>query len=193
MCYHLITRGNNRSTVFRSASDYRQFIRVLGEAHERVPLDVFAMCLMPNHFHVVARPAEGKDLGRWMHWVLTTYVRRRRHAGKESGHLWQGRYKAFPVEQDGHLLTVLRYVERNALRADLVARAQDWPWGSLRWRKVADHPVHLAQPPVPLPGNWSKYVNSPQTPVEIEALRKCVHMQRPYGSPDWIERFFPDR
>jgi putative transposase len=77
------------------------------------------------------------DLGRWMQWLLTTHVHGYRAAHHSSGHVWQGRFKAFAIEEDHHLLTVLRYVERNPLRAGLVERAEDWPWSSLRaWRQL---------------------------------------------------------
>jgi len=83
---------------------------------------VLAYCLMPNHFHLALWPQADGDLSRWMQWVLTAHVRRyHRHYGS-SGHVWQGRFKAFPIQADGHLLTVLRYIERNPVRAGLGGR-----------------------------------------------------------------------
>ena len=91
---------------------------------------LLAWCLMPNHFHLVLWPHGDGDLSRWMQWLLTSHVRRYHRHYHGSGHVWQGRFKAFPIEEDEHLWTVLRYVERNALRANLVRRAEDWPWSS---------------------------------------------------------------
>ncbi len=188
MCYHLMNRGNNRQVVFHSDAEYWRFIGLLSEVQSRVPLELLAVCLMPNHFHVVCRPPEGRDLGRWVHWLLTTHVRRLRLGREEVGHLWQGRYKAFPIQHDDHLLTVLRYVERNAARANLVARAEDWPWGSLNWRVVPAFPVVLSPPPIPLPHKWVEFVNTPQSPAELQAVRQCVNRQRPFGNANWVEK-----
>jgi putative transposase len=182
-----MNRGNNRAVVFHSDAEYWQFIGLLAEAQCRIPLDILAACLMPNHFHVVCRPHEGGDMGRWVHWLLTTHVRRARLGREGVGHLWQGRYKAFPIQNDDHLLTVLRYVERNAVRSGLVARAEQWPWGSLSWRAIPAFPVGLAPSPVPMPSNWVEFVNAPLTATELEAVRQCSNRQRPYGSASWVE------
>src|SRR5438132_3493503 len=87
-----------------------------------------------------------------------------------TGHLYQGRFKAFPIEADEHLYTVLRYVERNALRAHLVRRAENWRWGSLGRRQRGDAQVPLQAWPVAVPGNWVELVNAPQTEGELEAV-----------------------
>jgi hypothetical protein len=90
------------------------------------------LCPMPNHFHLALWPRGDSDLSRFMQWLLTAHVRPDHRHYQSSGHVWQGRFKAFPIQQDEHLLTVLRYIERNPLRASLVARADDWWWSSLR-------------------------------------------------------------
>jgi putative transposase len=100
---------------------------------------------MPNHFHLVLWPEHHGDLSRWMHRVQNAHVRRYHAHYHSSGHVWQGRFKAFPVQDDDHLYTVLRYVERNPLRANQVRRAEDWPWFSLSTR--SDPPaVPVANP-----------------------------------------------
>jgi putative transposase len=187
-CYHVINRGNNRSTIFCSPGDYAAFVRLLTAARERIPLDILAACLMPNHFHLVVMPTHRTDISRWMHWLLTTHTHRFHRCHDTCGRVWQGRFKAFPIEKDHHLLTVMRYVERNALRAGLVARAQDWPWSSLAWRNGTRRPMGLlAEPPVGLPKHWTEFVNEPQTPEEMESLRNCVNRQRPFGDDRWVE------
>lgn len=124
-------------------------------------------CLMPNHFHLVLWPHEDGDLGRFMQWLLTSHVRRYHRHHHSSGHVWQGRFKAFPIQQDEHYLAVLRYVERNPLRAKLVKRAENWFWSSLHER-LTGQPSELLHPgPVPLPRNWKDLVNRPQTEVEL--------------------------
>ena len=185
--YHLINRGNNRSAVFVEPADFARFLRLIEESQRRLPLRLLAVCVMPNHFHVVAAQVGAGDISRWMQWLLTTHAYRHHQRHGTSGRIWQGRFKAFPIEQDGHLLTVMRYVERNALRAGLSGTAEGWPWGSLAWRIGRSRGPRLTAPPCPLPGDWVSRVNDAQTLDELNALRACVNRQRPYGSEQWVD------
>jgi putative transposase len=184
--YHLINRGNDRSLVFHDWTDYRVFLNLIDEAQDRVPLRLLAYCLMPNHFHLVASPGSTGDISRWMHWLLTTHTHRHHLRHGTSGCVWQGRFKSFPVKNDSHLLVVMRYVERNALRAGLVSRAEHWPWGSLAWRLTGLCDGRLADPPITLPADWFERVNEAHTPSELEELRNCVRRQCPFGDEQWI-------
>jgi putative transposase len=187
MCYHVLNRGNNRAEVFHSAADYARFVALLSEAQTKTRMEVFAVCLMPNHFHLAVRPRADEDLGVWMQWLLTSHVRRYHQQYRTSGRVWQGRYKAFPVQDDEHLLTVMRYVERNALSANLTDRAERWLWGSLHWRDKPAATFELSTSPVRLPAEWVEYVNAPMNVSELERLRSCVHRQRPFGQIGWVE------
>ena len=187
-CYHVINRGNRKARIFHQAEDYAQFLAALHLAQQRVEVPILAACLMPNHFHLVVRPAADDDFGAWSRWLFTTHVRWHHAKYQTSGHIWQGRYKAFLIQEDHHLLTVMRYVERNALRANLVARAEDWEWGSLAWRSARSPPAMITSSPVPLPSYWRHLVNEPQSTAELEAIRTCVNRQRPFGEPEWVER-----
>ncbi len=129
-CYHVINRGNGRANVFHKEDDFAAFLRIMSMACERTPMRLLAWCLMTNHFHLVLWPFRDGDLPAWMQWVTTCHVRRYHRHYKGSGHVWQGRYKCFPAQSDQHLLTVLRYVERNPVRAGMVARAQEWRFSS---------------------------------------------------------------
>jgi putative transposase len=106
VCYHVINRGNARMEVFAKDADFRAFLDLMAEANERLVLPVLGLCLMPNHFHLVLWPSGDGDLSRWMHWLMTSHVARyRRHRHDRGiGHVWQGRFKAFPIQSDGHLL-----------------------------------------------------------------------------------------
>jgi putative transposase len=144
---------------------------------------------MPNHFHLVVLPEQDGALSRWMHWVQNTHVRRYHQHHHSSGHVWQGRFRAFPIEQDDHLLTVLRYVERNPLRAKLVTRAEQWAWSSAQyWQEEASRPGWLSAGPVPRPTDWLARVNQPLTVQELEKLRSCLKRGTPYGGATWVER-----
>ena len=187
-CYHIINRGNRKARIFHEAEDYSQFLAAVHLAQERIAVPILAACLMPNHFHLVVRPVTDDGFGLWSRWLFTTHVRWHHAKYQSSGHLWQGRYKAFLIQEDHHLLTVMRYVERNALRANLVERAEDWRWGSLAWRATPSPAATLTPSPVPLPSYWRQWVNEPQSTAELDAIRTCVNRQRPFGEKSWVER-----
>lgn len=152
LIYHALNRGNRRAEVFHKPKDYDAFLEAIIEARRHLAVDLFGDCLMPNHFHLVLRPHKDGDLGRWMRRLLTTHAKRYHLHYGTSGHVWQGRYKAFPVQDDGHLFAVLRYVERNPLRAELVARAEDWQWSSLKGRLAGAPDLWLTEPSPPALG-----------------------------------------
>jgi len=189
-CYHVLNRGNGRSEVFHKDDDYAAFLRLLCLANERVPMRLLAYCLMPNHFHLVVWTLEDGDLGRWMQWLLTSHVRRYHRHYHSSGHVWQGRFKAFPIEEDEHLLTVMRYVERNPVRAKAipVRKAPRWPWSS-----IGNTPQDVERPtldpgPVPRGDDWLRWVNEPQTEAELKALQESISRGRPFGSKSWQDQ-----
>ena len=190
ICYHVINRGNACAEVFHTSEDYEAFVRLLTDSLDRLPMRVLSYCLMPNHFHMVAWPREDGDLSCWMQWVMTAHVRRYHRHYRGSGHVWQGRFKAFPIQQDAHLWTVLRYVERNPLRAGLVARAEAWPWSSLWWRGKGkeDRPPFLHDGPVDRPRGWVGEVNRPMTDDELAAVRQSVNRGTPWGGQTWRRR-----
>lgn len=128
-CYHLVNRGNNQAPIFHEWADYAAFLSLVSKTQECIEVPILAACLMPNHLHLVVRPVEKDDVARWTQRLFTTHVRHHHRKYLTSGRLWQGRFKAFVIQQDEHLVTVIRYVERNALRAGLVTRAEDWRWG----------------------------------------------------------------
>ncbi len=187
-CYHVLNRANRKAQVFHERADYEQFFALIARAQTRVELPILAACLMPNHVHLVVRPVADQDLAAWMHWAFTTHVRWYHAKYSTTGRVWQGRYKAFVIQEDHHLLTVKRYVERNALRAKLVEQAEDWEWGSLSWRRARKPPVALIPSPVALPSYWRHYVNEPQTAAELAEIRICANRQRPFGAPEWVAR-----
>jgi putative transposase len=172
--------------VFHESADYSAFIHLMVKAQEHVDLPLLAACLMPNHVHLVVRPVADGDLARWMQWLFTTHARHYHEKYSTTGHVWQGRYKHFVVQNDHYLLALLRYVERNALRARLVSRAEEWRWGSLNWRTRCHPLLALTPPPLALPSWWTEFVNQPQTAAELDAIRTSVNRQRPFGDPSWI-------
>lgn len=189
MVFHVLNRGVARMPVFEKADDYEAFERVLSETLQKAPMRICSYCVMPNHWHMLVWPEHDGDLGRFLQRLTITHVRRwqeHRHC-VGLGHVYQGRYKSFPVEEDEHFLGVARYVERNALRANLVVRAEEWRWSSL-WRRErggAQEKDILAPWPVARPDHWIERVNRPDNEKEQEALRRSVQRGRPYGAPAW--------
>lgn len=188
MVYHVLNRGNGRQTVFHKPQDYVAFTNLMQLAHERLAMRVIAWCLMPNHFHLVLWPHHDGDLSSWMQWLMTSHVRRyHKHYGSD-GHVWQGRFKAFPIQDDEHLLTVVRYVERNALRARLVEITEHWPWTSLAAVSANSPPPFFHPGPVPRGQHWFDFVNEPQTEAEVEAIRHSILRGTPFGDTEWQQR-----
>jgi putative transposase len=188
--FHVLNRGNARSQIFEKDSDYKAFERILIETTQTTSVRNLADCIMPNHWHMVVWPTRDGELGKFVQRLTTTHVRRwhlyRHSVG--NGHLYQGTYKSFPVQDDSHFLTVCRYVEQNPLRAKLVEKAEDWRWSSLGLQTagITDSTRSvLSEWPVPRPGDWVSLVN--QTPVgqELDALRLSAQKGRPFGNENW--------
>lgn len=138
--YHALIRAVARLPLFQKDADYIAFLQVMHDALERHPTRLLAFCLMPNHWHMVLGPRADDELTRFLRWLTHTYTMRwhAHYHTSGTGHVYQGRFKAFPVETNEYYYTVMRYVERNALRANLVERAEAGRWGSLWGRESGD-------------------------------------------------------
>lgn len=180
--FHVLNRGNGGATVFHKDRDYTAFLDLLATAKAKHPVKVLAVCLMPNHFHLVLQPARDAALSPFMQWWMTSHVRRYHRHYHSHGHVWQGRFKSFPIQQDHHLLTVLRYVLCNPVRARLVEQAVEWPWSSLRFPQLLD------PSPVAGPDDLTSWLDHPLLDQELATLRTCVHRQQPFGSARWQTR-----
>jgi len=198
MIYHVLNRGNGRMRIFHKGEDFAAFERVLAEGLKRYPLELFTYCLMPNHWHLVVRPRTDKTLGLFMGWIGVTHVRRyhEHYHSRGGGHLYQGRFKSFPVAEDDYFLALCRYVDANALRAKLAKKAEEWRWSGL-WRRInrpaggdameeEDGPV-LSPWPIERPRNWISRVNAKLGEEQLDVVRACVERGRPFGNEKWIE------
>jgi putative transposase len=187
--YHVINRANGRAEIFSSEKDYAHFEALLLEGVELTGMRILAYCIMPNHWHLVLYPRKDTDMGEFMRWVTTTHVRQRRTLTKSvgHGHLYQGTYKSFPIEQDKHLVDVIRYVEQNAKRASLVKRTEDWRWSSLfrRQRDTKEDRQLLASLPTELPHDYLASVNELLPKPRLEAVRHAITKNAPFGSTEW--------
>ena len=176
---HLLNRGNGRATVFHRASDYRSFVQLLQDAKRRSGMCIYAFAVLPNHFHLVGRSPTAGALSAFMQWWLTSHVRRHHRAHVSSGHVWQGRFKSFPVQEDSHLLTVLRYTLLNPVRANLAATAWEWPWTSLSFPDCID--------PWPLspPRDLSSWLREGVSEADTVRMRQSLERRTPFGAPTW--------
>lgn len=188
--YHALNRGVKRQQLFAADEQFIAFEELVQQTLLRTPLTIFTYQLLPNHWHFLVRPDRKEDLSDFFQSVSGTHAKRF-HAARGSsgeGHVYQDRFKSFPIEDDGHFLSVARYVERNAKNSGLVDQAEDWRWSGL-WRRIHKRDDWLESDwPVPRPENWIERVNQALTGAELAAIRTSIQRGRPYGNADWTER-----
>lgn len=190
--YHVLNRANARVQIFDHDEDYQLFERILEEAVEKFALRLLAYCVMPNHWHLMLYPKHDGDLARFMGWLSNTHTRRW-HSEKGTigqGHLYQGRYKSFICQDDHHFLTLARYVERNAKKANLVKKAENWKWSS-GWRRehgTAQQKQLISTWPVSVPRDYLPWLNEPQTEDEEKTIEQSIAKGNPFGGDSWVEK-----
>ncbi len=178
--------------MFRKDADFEAFERVMVEANERHPIRILSYCVLSNHWHFVVWPEEDGQVTDFFRWLAQTHAMRWRVSRRTVGygHLYQGRFKCFPVECDEHLLNLCRYVERNPLSSGLVRTAQQWRFSSLWARMHGDDEIKalLSPWPVKRPKDWTARVNAVLSAKELGRIRVSLERGRPYGRDIWIKR-----
>jgi len=196
LVYHAINRGNNRAEVFTDDGDHEAFLESLRVAKDRYPFALYGYCLLADHFHLLIRPGPGESISRILQSVTVTHTWRYHKRHRSSGHVWQGRFKSPAVQDDGHLLVVLRYIEANPVRAGIVADPRDY-----RWSSFGQHGLGLADTLLdPFPEweqlgpteaerrrRWRLKVRGTQKLDELTAVRDSLRTGRPLGDPAWVE------
>jgi len=196
LIYHVINRGNNRQPVFGGEGDYAAFLKAVADLKERKPFELFGYCLMGNHIHLLLRPREG-SVSRIVQSLLVSHTQRYHRFHGTSGHVWQGRFKSPVIQDDDHLLAVLRYIEANPIRAELAKYA-----GEYRWSSFGSHGEGRADPlldPVPpyeamatyqavRQRRWSAYVHQTPEESELAAIHRSSTTGLPYGQLAWVHR-----
>ncbi len=185
--YHVLNRANGRLRIFRKAGDFLAFEKILADGMALYAMRVCGYCIMSNHWHLLLWPRGDDDLPRFMRWITLTHTQRYHtsHATVGIGHLYQGRYKSFPVQGDPHYLTVLRYIEANPLRAGLVDDAGQWPWSSFAVRRGRKSAVALSDGPTELPSNWAKLLQADLPSSELDCMSNSLRRGTPFGSTRW--------
>jgi putative transposase len=189
---HVVNRSARKLRLFDSPGDYEAFLAVVETGRVRTGIELFAYCVMPNHFHFLLRTTAERQLAEFMKWFQNTHAKRW-HAHRQTqgtGCVYQGRYRAVPIQTDGHFLIAARYVERNALRAGLVRHAQDWPWSSIGQRDKGLRFVDLTDWPVARPSDWSTVVNTDESGAAD--VRSSVVRGVPFGADEWVTSTFGD-
>ena len=188
--YHVLNRSARKAPLFVDAEDYQCFERLMREATRRLEMRILAYCLMPTHWHMLLWPFRDGDISAFVKWLTTTHAARwtRRHQCVGGGAVYQARFKSIPVQEGRHLYWVWRSVERNALRANIVERAEDWRWGSLWHRLHHDGRGVASDGPLNLPTDWTHIVNMPQTEAELADFRGRIRLDRPFGCEGWLTK-----
>jgi len=189
--YHVINRAIGRLKIFESEKDYLLFEEALADAKEETGMRILAYAIMPNHWHLVLYPRNAGDLGTFMHRLTNTHTRRVHVRTRTIGHgsLYQGRYKSFIVQNDSHFLTLLKYVERNPVRAKLSQTCEGWRWGSA-WRRINgthEQRALIDASPVSLPDRYRIWINAPEKSDDLKAMRLSVNKGVPYGEDRWVD------
>ncbi|MFN2426280.1 MAG: transposase [Candidatus Binatia bacterium] len=199
--FHTLNRANGAGDLFDSPSSYSDFLQLVEDAAELISMRVLAYCAMPNHWHMLLWPRGDGDLSTFVQHLTSRHTQRwhARHGSAGRGHVYQGRFKSFPVRDDHHLVTVCRYIERNPVRAGLVSRAELWPWssaaahadqsrsGNAVRREIGRSRGNVSLTPLPigLPPDWPQLLHNPQTEAELEAMRTSLRRDLPYGDTPW--------
>lgn len=134
VCYHLITRGNQKQKIFRYAEDYLLYLSLLRRFKRKYKFQVYAYCLMPNHVHIVGEIENHLTLSNFMHDLNRTYTLHFNNKHEKVGHLWQGRFKSMIISKDKYLIDCINYVETNPLRTNLVKGLSEYTWSSYNTR-----------------------------------------------------------
>ena len=187
---HVINRGNDRRTIFRKDGDYAAFLRLMADAQQRHPVDLLDYWVMSTHFHFVFWPQREDAIPAYMTWLMNAHVRQyhQHYETCGNGHIYQGRYKNFPIQTDHHLLTVLKYVGANPLRASLVSRAEHWKWSSLSTETWIARP-EVSEGPVKKPSPWLPLVNANLDEKTLQRIRRSVRRGAPFGNDTWVTAF----
>jgi putative transposase len=197
LVYHALNRGNNRAAVFADDDDHLAFLQALAATQQRYPFRLLGYCLMTNHFHLLLRPEPRRSISRILQSLTVAHTWRYHRRHRTSGHVWQGRFKSPVIEDDGHLLVVLRYIEANPLRARMVTDPAEYRWSSYQRHGMGvDDPLlsdfpeweELGRTEAERRKRWRGKVRAEQKESELAEVRRSLRSGRPFGSPEWTDR-----
>ena len=186
--HHVTQRGNRRDRTFFGDGDYQLYLDLLAEAAKAAGVGVWSYCLMPNHVHLIVTPSDEDGLWRTFRKVHRDYTVHINARMRTTGHLWQGRYGSVAMDE-GHLISALRYVALNPVRARLVERAGDWRWSSTGALLAGrDDAVVTVAPALERVGDFAAFLDEDFDEAAVFGpLRKAELIGRPVGAADWIK------
>ena len=186
--HHVTQRGNRRMPTFFRDEDYREYLSLMSEWCQKCGVDIWAYCLMPNHVHLIAVPESDDSLRRGIGEAHRRYSRMINFREHWRGHLWQGRFSSFPMDET-YLLTAARYVEMNPVRAHLSPDAASWPWSSARAHlEGMDDKLAKVQPLLEIAGDWHHFLTASVDEKQMNILRKHESTGRPIGPVSFLDR-----
>ena len=186
--HHVTQRGNRRMQTFFGEDDYRSYISLLAEWCRKCQVDIWAYCLMPNHVHLIAVPATEDALRCGIGEAHRRYSRMINFRQNWRGHLWQGRFASFPMDET-YLLAAARYVEMNPVKAGIAEDAAAWPWNSARAHLAAtDDKLVTVAPLLEMAGDWRLFLADAAEEEQVNEIRKHGRTGRPLGSEGFVER-----
>jgi putative transposase len=189
--HHITQRGNNRRDVFFADSDRELYMSLLKEYTAEYQVKILGYCLMTNHVHLIAVPAAPSGLAKALGRTHNDYARWLHIRRRESGHLWQNRFFSCPLD-DAYTWAVLAYVERNPVRAGIVAQCEDWPWSSARQHLGASSCEWLELEVWSqswTPALWRVALSEGLAEADTHArLHEATRTGRPLGEDEFVER-----
>jgi putative transposase len=186
--HHITQRGNRRQQTFFSRDDYAAYKSLLAEWCSACGVSILAYCLMPNHVHLVAVPASADGLRLAIGEAHRRYTRRVNFREGWRGHLWQGRFASFVMDET-YLRAAVRYIERNPVRARLVGRAEDWPWSSAAAHLAGRGDGLVAvEPMLAMVRDWRRYLSDPDDEQTGQTFRRHGSTGRPLGDESFLAR-----
>ena len=186
--HHVTQRGNRRQQTFFNDEDYQFYRMLMSEWCMTFQVEIWAYCLMPNHIHLIAVPDTKDGLNLAIGEAHRRYSRRINFREGWRGHLWQGRFSSFILD-DRYLLACTKYVELNPVRAGLVKKPEDWPWSSAGSHMNGKDDILVKTKPLLEIANkpWEMFLISDTQEQEIALLRKHERTGRPLGGDSFIE------
>ena len=185
--HHVTQRGTNKTDIFMCDKERLYFLQSLKDYAHKAEVRIWAYCLMNNHFHLLLVPPKDHSLGRCIHGATFRYAQYFNRKYKRTGRLWQNRYFPCVVDKDGYLWSVVRYIERNPVRANITEKAEDWKWSSVRAHMYGEKDYILSV------NDWlddtevSSYRDFIKNTGREEEIRKVTSSGRPFGDVAFIE------
>ena len=188
--YHVLNRANGRLRIFKKKEDFAAFEAILAEGMERVDMRICGYCIMGNHWHLLLWPRDDGDLSTFMRWVTQTHAQRwhAAHSTVGVGHVYRGRFKSFPVQNESYYLTAMQYIESNQVRAEIAKSPAEWPWSSAAIRNGRTAGFELAEGPIELPADWGKTLNKDIEETQLARIADSLKRGAPFGNPAWVAK-----